>query len=118
MSKGGATRILLADDHALVRRGVRLILENEPDLTVVAEAGNGAEAIELAKAERPDLAILDIAMPRLTGLQAARARGRTGSRPPALKPKDIAAAKALLRDPEITVVEVARRLGVVPSTFY
>lgn len=72
MSKGGATRILLADDHALVRRGVRLILENEPDLTVVAEAGNGAEAIELAKAERPDLAILDIAMPRLTGLQAAR----------------------------------------------
>src|SRR6476620_4407441 len=52
----------------------------------------------------------------LAGLQAARARGRTGGRPPALKPKDIAAAKALLKDPEITVVEVARRLGVVPST--
>src|SRR6478752_5260545 len=54
----------------------------------------------------------------LAGLQAARARGRLGGRPPALKPKDIAAAKALLKDPGITVVEVARRLGVVPSTLY
>jgi DNA-binding NarL/FixJ family response regulator len=70
------TRILLADDHALVRRGVRLILDSEPDLTVVAEAGDGAEAIERARAERPDLAILDIAMPRLTGLQAARELSR------------------------------------------
>lgn len=70
------TRILLADDHALVRRGVRLILDGEPDLTVVAEAGDGAEAIEMARAERPDLAILDIAMPRLTGLQAARELSR------------------------------------------
>lgn len=69
-------RILLADDHALVRRGVRLILDNEPDLTVVAEAGDGAEAISKAKSERPDLAILDIAMPRLTGLQAARELSR------------------------------------------
>ncbi|QQQ74050.1 response regulator transcription factor [Saccharothrix sp. 6-C] len=70
------TRVLLADDHALVRRGVRLILDGEPDLTVVAEAGDGAEAIEKARAERPDLAILDIAMPRLTGLQAARELSR------------------------------------------
>ncbi|MFH8798259.1 response regulator [Streptomyces sp. NPDC017936] len=65
-------RILLADDHALVRRGVRLILDQEPDLEVVAEAGDGAEAIELARAHDLDLAVLDIAMPRLTGLQAAR----------------------------------------------
>jgi len=65
------TRILLADDHALVRRGLRLILDAEPDLTVVAEAGNGAEAVELAR-EGVDLAILDIAMPRMTGIQAAR----------------------------------------------
>ena len=50
----------------------------------------------------------------LAGLQAARARGRTGGRPPALKAKDLAAAKALLRDPEITVVQVAKRLGVRP----
>jgi DNA-binding NarL/FixJ family response regulator len=69
-------RIMLADDHALVRRGVRLILDNEPDLTVVAEAGDGAEAIGLAREEKPDLAILDIAMPRLTGLQAARELSR------------------------------------------
>ncbi|MCE6999082.1 response regulator transcription factor [Saccharothrix sp. S26] len=69
-------RILLADDHALVRRGVRLILDNEPDLNVVAEAGDGAEAVAKARAERPDLAILDIAMPRLTGLQAARELSR------------------------------------------
>ncbi|MFE4452984.1 response regulator [Streptomyces sp. NPDC056796] len=70
------TRILLADDHALVRRGVRLILDGEPDLQVVAEAGDGAEAIEMAREERPDLAVLDIAMPRLTGLQAARELSR------------------------------------------
>ncbi|MER7481839.1 response regulator transcription factor [Streptomyces sp. NPDC126510] len=65
-------RILLADDHALVRRGVRLILDQQPDLDVVAEAGDGAEAIELARTHDVDLAVLDIAMPRLTGLQAAR----------------------------------------------
>lgn len=67
-----AIRILLADDHALVRRGVRLILDGEPDLRVVAEAGDGAEAIDAARNHGIDLAILDIAMPRLTGLQAAR----------------------------------------------
>ncbi|MGF1241458.1 response regulator [Streptomyces sp. 2-6] len=65
-------RILLADDHALVRRGVRLILDQEPDLEVVAEAGDGAEAIEMARTHEIDLAVLDIAMPRLTGLQATR----------------------------------------------
>ncbi|MEO3814056.1 response regulator transcription factor [Sphaerisporangium sp. B11E5] len=71
-----ATRILLADDHALVRRGVRLILDGEPGLTVVAEAGDGAEAVALAREHRPDLAILDIAMPRMTGLRAARELSR------------------------------------------
>jgi DNA-binding NarL/FixJ family response regulator len=70
------TRILLADDHALVRRGVRLILDSEPDLRVVAEAGDGAEAIAKARSPEVDLAILDIAMPRLTGLQAARELSR------------------------------------------
>ncbi|QFU90520.1 response regulator transcription factor [Amycolatopsis sp. YIM 10] len=67
-----STRILLADDHALVRRGLRLILDAEPDLTVVAEAADGAEAIDAAVAGEVDLAILDIAMPRMTGIQAAR----------------------------------------------
>lgn len=69
-------RVLLADDHALVRRGVRLILDNEPDLRVVAEASDGAEAVAMARSCEPDLAILDIAMPRLTGLQAARELSR------------------------------------------
>lgn len=65
-------RLLLADDHALVRRGVRLILDAEPDLTVLAEAADGAEAVELLREVEVDLVVLDVAMPRLTGLQAAR----------------------------------------------
>jgi DNA-binding NarL/FixJ family response regulator len=66
------TRILLADDHAVVRRGLRLVLDAEPDLRVVAEAGDGAEAVAVARREPGlDLAIFDVSMPRLTGLQAA-----------------------------------------------
>ena len=65
------TRILLADDHAMVRRGLRMVLEAEPDLTVVGEADDGAEAVQLALSTEADLAVLDVAMPRLTGLQAA-----------------------------------------------
>jgi DNA-binding NarL/FixJ family response regulator len=64
------TRILLVDDHALVRRGLRLVLEAEPDMEVVGEAGDGAEAIALALDTPADLAILDISMPRMTGLHA------------------------------------------------
>ena len=64
------TRILLADDHALVRRGLKLVLDAEPDLEVVGEAGDGAEALQLAIAGGVDLAIIDISMPRMTGLQA------------------------------------------------
>ena len=70
------TRILLADDHAVVRRGLRLILDAEPDLEVVAEAGDGAQAVAHAVEGGVDLAILDITMPRMTGLQAARELGR------------------------------------------
>lgn len=66
------TRILLADDHGLVRRGLRLILDAQSDLEVVAEANDGAAAVELALDPDIDLAILDISMPRMTGLQAAR----------------------------------------------
>lgn len=66
------SKILLADDHALVRRGLRLILDAEPDLEVSAEAADGAHAVQLASEQDVDLAILDISMPRMTGLQAAR----------------------------------------------
>jgi DNA-binding NarL/FixJ family response regulator len=66
------TRIMLADDHGLVRRGLRLILDAQPDLEVIAEASDGAEAVSLALSTDIDLAILDISMPRMTGLQAVR----------------------------------------------
>ena len=66
------TRILLADDHTVVRRGLRLVLEGEPDLEVVAEAADGAEAVQRATGGDVDLAVLDVAMPRMTGLQATR----------------------------------------------
>ena len=65
-------RILIADDHGIVRSGLRLLLDRQPDMEVVAEAADGAEAVELALRERPDLCILDVGMPRLTGLQATR----------------------------------------------
>lgn len=74
---GEPTRILLADDHALVRRGLRLILDAEPDLTVVAEAADGTEAVTAATAGGVDLAVLDIAMPQMTGIQAARQISRS-----------------------------------------
>jgi DNA-binding NarL/FixJ family response regulator len=75
-------RILLADDHAMVRRGLRLVLDAEPDLAVVAETGDGAEAIRLGLREDIDLAVLDVSMPRVTGLHAAAelARRRPGLR--------------------------------------
>jgi DNA-binding NarL/FixJ family response regulator len=65
------TRILVADDHAIVRQGLRLILDGQPDMEVVAEAGDGTEAVQLAQEIRPDLTVLDVSMPRLTGIQAA-----------------------------------------------
>jgi DNA-binding NarL/FixJ family response regulator len=63
------TRVLLADDHSVVRSGLRAILESEPDIEVVGEARDGAEAIEMALATDADLAIVDVSMPQLTGLQ-------------------------------------------------
>jgi DNA-binding NarL/FixJ family response regulator len=66
------TRILIADDHAIVRRGLRSVLGREPDMEVVAEAEDGADAVRLALAGDVHLALLDVSMPRMTGLQAAR----------------------------------------------
>ena len=65
-------RILVGDDHGIVRAGIKLLLERQPDIEVVAEATDGVQAVEQALAVRPDLCILDVGMPRMTGLQAAR----------------------------------------------
>jgi DNA-binding NarL/FixJ family response regulator len=67
-----STSLLIADDHGIVRGGLRALLDRQPDLEVVAEAADGAEALEQALQLRPDLCILDVAMPKLTGLQVAR----------------------------------------------
>ncbi|MEA2221319.1 MAG: hypothetical protein QOJ35_3945 [Solirubrobacteraceae bacterium] len=63
-------RLLIADDHGIVRGGLRLLLDRQPDMEVVAEAADGIEAVALALRERPDICVLDVAMPRMTGLQA------------------------------------------------
>src|SRR3984893_3194456 len=65
------TRVLLADDHQLMRSGLRLMLEREPDLTVVGEAGDGREAVALAKTLKPEVVVMDIGMPNLNGIEAA-----------------------------------------------
>jgi DNA-binding NarL/FixJ family response regulator len=65
------SRILIADDHAIVRSGLKKVLDAKPDLEVVAEAEDGADAVEKALAEDVDLVILDVSMPRMTGIQAA-----------------------------------------------
>lgn len=64
-------RIILADDHAVMRRGLRLILEQEKDFEVVGEASNGRDAVALAESLKPDIAVLDITMPNLNGIEAA-----------------------------------------------
>ena len=65
-------RVILADDHAVVRKGIREFLEEDPEIVVIAEAGDGGEAIRLAGEHRPDVAVLDIQMPRVTGIEATR----------------------------------------------
>ena len=66
-------KVLIADDHGIVRTGIRLLLERQPDVEVIGEAADGVQAVEEALASHPDLCILDVGMPRMTGLQAARA---------------------------------------------
>jgi DNA-binding NarL/FixJ family response regulator len=65
-------KVLIADDHAVVREGTRRILEQEPDMEVVGEAGDGEEAVNLATSLKPDVAIIDIAMPKLDGIEATK----------------------------------------------
>ncbi len=68
----GKIKILIADDHAVVREGTRQILEQEADMDVVAEAADGEEAVRLAGSSKPDVAIIDIAMPRVDGIEATK----------------------------------------------
>jgi len=65
-------RIVLADDHTIMRHGLRLVLERQPDFAVVGEANNGREAVDLVILETPDVAVIDIAMPLLNGIEAAK----------------------------------------------
>jgi DNA-binding NarL/FixJ family response regulator len=65
-------RILLADDHAVVRQGFKMILGAQPDMEIVGEAGNGREAVEAAEKLRPDIVVMDVAMPELNGIEATR----------------------------------------------
>jgi DNA-binding NarL/FixJ family response regulator len=65
-------RILLADDHTIIRSGIKLLLEQQPDFKVVAEASDGREAVELVAKHHPDVAVLDIGMPELNGIEATR----------------------------------------------
>jgi DNA-binding NarL/FixJ family response regulator len=69
---GGKIRVLLADDHMIVREGIKMLLAAESDLEVVGEAENGVEAIEMAARLRPDVAVVDISMPELNGIEAIR----------------------------------------------
>jgi DNA-binding NarL/FixJ family response regulator len=64
-------RVLIADDHGIVRSGLRMLVERQSDMRVVGEASDGVQALEGAQAQRPDVAVLDVSMPRMTGLQAA-----------------------------------------------
>ena len=65
-------RIILADDHEVMRRGLRLVLEQQKDFEVVGEAGDGRTAVSLSESAKPDVAVLDITMPNLNGIEAAR----------------------------------------------
>ena len=76
----GAIRVLLVDDHTIVRQGLKLILSAHPDVKVVGEAANGREAIQLAEQLRPDLVLMDVAMPELNGIEATRRMVEANSR--------------------------------------
>jgi DNA-binding NarL/FixJ family response regulator len=65
-------RVLIADDHGIVRSGLRMLIDRQNDMRVIAEADDGVDALERTQAEHPDVAVLDVSMPRMTGLQAAR----------------------------------------------
>lgn len=98
----GATTVLLADDHVLVRRGFRRLLDDDPDITVVGEASTGTEVIELARALTPQVIVMDVAMPGMSGLSAMSA---------ILKERPDAAILVLSMHSEQTLVRQALAAG-------
>lgn len=74
------TRILLADDHGIVRQGLRAVLARDPSLEVIGESGDGREAVRLAEALQPNVVIMDISMPQLNGIEAAKQIVKTSPR--------------------------------------
>jgi DNA-binding NarL/FixJ family response regulator len=96
-------RVILADDHHLVRKGIRSLLEKADDIKIVAEAEDGSEAVDLVKRLRPDVLVMDIAMPRLNGIQAAEQIAHMGSR---------TAVVLLSMHSDETLVRQANRVGV------
>ena len=90
-------RVALVDDQAMVRQGLRMILESEPGLTVVGEAADGREAVELVPRARPDVVLMDVRMPRMDGLEATR-RIRTLSEPHGAVPVVAMTADAMPED--------------------
>jgi DNA-binding NarL/FixJ family response regulator len=96
-------RVILADDHHLVRKGIRSLLEKADDIKIVAEAENGSEAVDLVKRLHPNVLVMDIAMPRLNGIQAAERIAQMGSG---------TAVVLLSMHSDETLVRQANRVGV------